>query len=811
MSLVLHRSRLGLAGVTVLTACLLASACSTSNVALDPRGFQNPRQLSFSCARVSDGSLEDLSACIGQGELAESERSLALGALVTEVDRGEIAAADLFGVRLLDTQPAVPGFTFQPVGELPSGVAQLLGPAQRIVSASFGNRSLEFFPATNARPDLNSVVLQPEVLALSSAPGDMVALPGRDALLITLPEQAAVALVAHDGSAASEQTRLDLAATLPDVLLLEQGLSAYERVCAPQVELSPLPETLVAPPLRALQEGAALPGRLVVDPERNRIFVADERLPVVHELSFDDALVLTERTIAAGSPQVALALSPSLPLVLGEEAGPSQVLYAVDAVDRSVFALEVHPDSDTRDHRLVLSTDLRAPYTLELEAPAEQLAILAPEASEQACSAETPGLQTAADPAQLRGLFLAVGTLDGTAEFFDIVDLDAVCRGESVCAGNPQTGVEVSYALARHRPRSAQLIRNLPSLLRQPSFVADGARIRVGTDGGTDFAAAPRLDALEACPLGQVQVFPANTVSQTPVICAQADPWLDQEESWVALYESTLPGANGNAGRLERDESGWRLVDRARRFCGRGVMGAAQAEALAGSFASADGSYGGDQLELSASDERVDRLVDDDACAALLRSNDGSARSFQVAISQSEAGQLRLADETFEGVPLEVLADCIPGAIRYAARTRGAFLVVGGASEVLHPLETQEDGVCGARPELSFDPSRPLSAFRARAFAGQAFSNRQVSFAVSELRNSGEAVADSERATRLEFALTNDSQPLVLDLGASSGRSALPTDLSFNLADDRLYVIDATGRRLLQVELQPVGLLAIID
>ena len=799
-------ARIALVSALGLALCALAGACNRDDVRFDPRGFRSPRDLAFSCIDSDARVGVPLTQCLNR----PLDSPLRMTAVLTEADRGELATADISNnedLRLLDTEIAVPGFTFQPVAELPSGVAVLDGAAQSLVVASAAERVLEVYPILNARPDFGPVSLTPQRVPVDGAPRAIARVTGEDALALVLPDLGALSIFAFDNGA-TEVGRLSLAGAVSAVEppATSTALSSYVRTCTPLAQPAQLPAGVAAPPfLPPTGPLVATPGSLVFDPNGRRAFVTDERLPVIYEVEVDEAYQATLRVIQVGVPQRALAITPTLPVGL-EDTSPSQVLYAIDNTDGSVFAVEVHPDHPDRDALLPVSALPQRAYRMDLGASAESLAVVSPSAQGALCDDPSSALGIAAQGAQLRGIFLAVGLLNARILWIDIVDRDTLCRGTQVCAGNAQTGIEVSYAMQRHRPRLAQNVTQLPTLSRQPSFAAEGGRTRIAFDGVTDLPAAPRLEVLEACPPGQSTVYPPAGVSEPPLICALADPWEDRAQNWTIRFEGALPGTEDRLGRLREGSAGWQVESPEGRFCERAVLGTAQANALSGRFASPDGDYGGDVVALRASEALVSSLQSSDPCRTLLEGDDGTPRVFLYPIVDSFSERLVIDPTSRLGVPAATLGFCAGETLRFEVRSDGAFTVAGSVVGVPSALRALPSGRCEVDANLAFEGDNPMTWLRGRAFAGETFANQHVAFRISATRNTGEATAIPGRVVLLEFSVDNRSRPLEIDLVSQrqgrQSRGSLPAIMRYNAGDRRLYVVDTVARRMWQVTLQ---------
>lgn len=381
----------------ILFACLGALLVTACDDATDYGGtypFLRPEHLEFACfapqtanpdafdvlPRACCADVVDRMLCpVAQTDGRAAPR---LHALVSQTIRGEIAAADLTVSqrdRVLDSDRAVPGFTFIDSGGLPSGLVvpprhpradQLLGP-QWIYTASAEQYEVRAIATCRFR---SGVICGPEralmpagqtsldairerlVVPLPSAPGDLLLGPD-DALWATLPELGLLARIALaepgvDAAGApvvSDAFVIDAATgrpVLPQFFRVptpaaaeppapvteaelyesqsDEGLQVYQKVCGLGIatdENAAPPKLPIAPRVRATT--AIRPTRMHLDEASGTLLVGDVQAPFIHAFSLDANGVLTSLgALPTGAPTRDFAVTPVLPTRVAERVVP---------------------------------------------------------------------------------------------------------------------------------------------------------------------------------------------------------------------------------------------------------------------------------------------------------------------------------------------------------------------------------------------------------------------------------------------------------------------------------------------------------
>jgi hypothetical protein len=199
---------------------LALAGCSNSSRLPAPFIFNSPGDVALACfdeePDSDDKVVLPLYCCASDaphtGCPSDSERRLR-HALVTQTQRGEVAAIDLDSAKVLDSERRVPGYTFVDVGGLPAAIVvpgsfpgrEELGPpwtyvAGREATSIRAIATCRFRVGTTCGPELEldeSVAparAQTEI-PLPEAPQDMLLDPGGKALWVTLPKAGRIARI----------------------------------------------------------------------------------------------------------------------------------------------------------------------------------------------------------------------------------------------------------------------------------------------------------------------------------------------------------------------------------------------------------------------------------------------------------------------------------------------------------------------------------------------------------------------------------------------------------------------------------------
>lgn len=373
-----------------LSCALVAASCGSQTPPPQPASFDRPGRVAFVCFET-DGDegprpvpLERCEAA--DGDEGDGEPNLAMHALVTQTSRGEIAAVDLEKRRILDSRKDVPGYTFLPVGELPSAVVVPRAHPEHTYVANFGSRTITVLRTRAFRglsvgesATVQTVAVRVPGTTMHAGPVDMVLSPEEDALLLALPDANALVRLpirrctegksdedagttGDAGAAACVAGTLDEAAAtaIPLDLSLPQAVTSaapaavqepYLKACDDSVLLPAQPGVATTIPADAFARKPE-PVALALDafcksgvPCKRRLLVADRSLPILHAVDLDllaagdeDGSVLAP--IVTGVPTTAVAVTPRVPKNLEDDELETQYVYAVDANDGSLLVTE---------------------------------------------------------------------------------------------------------------------------------------------------------------------------------------------------------------------------------------------------------------------------------------------------------------------------------------------------------------------------------------------------------------------------------------------------------------------------------------
>ncbi len=160
-------SKLPFAALAV--AAVVGLGCTETPVAVPLRSLERSGEVSFVCAD-QEGVGHDIDAC---PDFENNENRRHLYALVTQTLRGEVAVVDLSAGKVMDLDPATPGFSFIPVGENPVDIVSTPGGVASFVGvAEVGKEGIFAIPTSCARPPAHDLVAW-SACALPVAPGEM--------------------------------------------------------------------------------------------------------------------------------------------------------------------------------------------------------------------------------------------------------------------------------------------------------------------------------------------------------------------------------------------------------------------------------------------------------------------------------------------------------------------------------------------------------------------------------------------------------------------------------------------------------------
>lgn len=535
---------------------LAAPACTSGVGAAAPRAMNHPVDVAFACfdtSVIGQQRVRPLSDCALYVDVSTNTRrapddpTLHMHALVTQSRRGEVGAVDLLARGVLDSDMSVPGYTFVPVGELPT---QIIVPPNDSNGVSGDAPTACTYVASRGAVDGRhpgiSVIDTRRFRAgaglehdpyplhdpyiLPAAPSDMVLAPDASALWITLDSLGVLVRVPFRGPC--DLGPIDLVVPLyedvPAGVPFTPGSSAdLTRECGlvadpvlpyvtpprtPDVDLTTDPE----------------PVAIAIDADNGVLLIADRALPLIHRVNMADG---TRRApLATGVPVRDVVVTPRVPdsyELMPDPADPmayvplptsaitfSRYVYAIDDTDGTVLVME-YSDESAPNFGTVIPVDVQAarrPDRLGMPVVARSLEIITPQYDTSAPDPRFPppdaetrgnpygyGLCLPSDPAPtqpptpllLRGVFLVVAGADGALRFVDIYDLDAPCRGRAPstpvgnddCTNPGVVGDNLVY-IRRHRPRVQQLLSSFVTIESGPTVYFPGGGSQVlGTDG----------------------------------------------------------------------------------------------------------------------------------------------------------------------------------------------------------------------------------------------------------------------------------------------------------------------------------------
>lgn len=805
-----------------MPALHVLTACQNSGSVIQPRTFDRPERVAFACYDRANLQFVPVAGC-NDVVLDRDSEDFALIALVTQTAQGELAAVDLDRRLVLDADVRVPGFTFVLVGENPTAVVVPALTARHAYVANQTSRTISWLPLAQFHPDATPTADVGGELALPGAPSDMVLSPDEAFLYVTFPESGTIGEIAVDSSNPTEPLtfvrEISLDVTVPAPVAEVAGDAPYQRYC-PEGFGANIGRPVIGAPRVATQLGAtARPVQLVVDTVANPpvLLVADANLPMIHRLVLDDAGAdpALLPALAPAVPTREVVITPPVPTAMGERAATQRYLYAIDALDNSVLAMDYTDTSVNFGAVLAVSTGHEANDRIATRAGVGRLRVVAPSYSVSGgmapveCDPSDSSQAEDAQPAQLRGVFLLAGQIDGNLAIVDVYDLDAPCRGGIGC-DDPAVTNDVQVRIERHRPRIGAVVADEPSLLGFPVLTFDGSAGQIQENGIATTEAVPRLEPFTSCPTGMVRAFPE---SGTAIVCVSADPWSSPSQTWVADWQAQLPFAVG-AGRFDASD-GTLFTGADGNFCSWGVLGEDDVVASALSADDPLAGYVGDRLlftgVLSPSIQAALRETDSEfeRCRPFLDEVERDPVYLEIVEAREGELVLRLpvlrnnAGEPIDG-PAPVaytLADvqaCFPGVTPFAVHARSAYVVRSTFASYLHRV-ISVGGSCRVDTSLPFDPADPQTRVEGRAFVGRPYINPYVAFHIGARRMDGNALASMEGITSTLTLATRLLPPIALvDLGR------IVSDVTLTPNGQDMIVLDSAASSLAQYALDPL-------
>ncbi len=836
----------------LVLALLAAAGCNRGNTPPTPSSFDLPEDVSFGCVRNDDGDVVTfvpLEECRAHNiDDATDDEDFSLIMFVTQVATGEVAAVDLRTNRSLDSSPLVPGFTYVQVGEIPSGIETIEPsegwptaghPSVTYVSA-FASRTIESLDTARLHPEATPTDFDPgttdiepfpeSVVQLDEGPTDLVFVPvtGDPAtlgyLFAPMPSSGTIAQVRvlADGTLDTTVTPFVLdpdpgAALGPSVA---DEVDPYQRIC-------PLDRTFQDATAAVSPAGTATtaqPVKLEVDRTSNPpvLLVADEASPVIHRFEVGAAGATPLQGLAVGAPTLDVVTTPFVAASLADpiDARTVRYLYAVDATDGSILAVDYTPGSPTFGAVLAVNVGTSRPDRIAYREPARALEVIEPELLQDEpdmlglCDPSDAERADDATPALLRGVFLAVGLQSGLVSVVDVWDLEATCRGGAMCQ-SPANSDDVEVAIRRHRPRIASFVTNRPVVTGSPSLSFETNPGLLDDDGRPSSGNGPGLAPVDCGPMSaeftpfSVQGFPDpedNTVDPA-LVCLRDDPWAGASQRVTATFEGPIPLTPGGDGLLV-DLGGGALRFEAPNatFCAAGVLGT---DDVAASGLGADDpelGYAGDQLEITGDLPPETRNLEE--CEVFDIPDDGTAADrdpIRFAIVAATDTTLELAP--LQGTDPAAILTCFPAPTSYLVRTRDAYTVASTGLPMRHRVFS-DGGACrvdtATYPVVPGDPDsyRNFRAIPTRTYIHPLF--------MFEITLAGE-MQDMPLELGQESQLVFDVAGYPAKLGVDLGSVPIVASMRWNPIDDRLYVVDEGQFQVAQIDADAFGILRFFD
>jgi len=785
------------------------TACSQSAITATVRTFNRPVQAAFVCLETATAIPRTLDDCTLDAS-GNSPPGLAMHGLVLQEARGEVAAVDLVSRVVIDSDPAIPGYTFVPIDPLPSAIVVPRTTPSCAFVASAGADTISALDLRVFRREGLASVVRHEPLELPGAPTAMVLEPSETALWVAMPERSSVARVAIDGCVFGPIEEIPLDTTIPAGLV---GTSTdLGRYCPAD------PAVFAAAPLPTITPRDAMPLDTVARPfvlaVGRELLIGDRALPLVHRIDLATRAALTP--FAVGAPIRALAVTPEVP-VSYDPSSPirERYVYAIDDQDGTVLALEYSdPASPTFGGVLPIGTGASTrPDRMPFLVGARTLEVLRPqydelEPFERVCNPVDFGDAAGPTHSSLRGVFLAVGMTDATVRFADIFDSDAPCRGrvEGETADCGSTTESFVY-VRRHRPRIGERRTTIGVTASDVSMIVNGATTRLTVDGAA--TAGPGLDAIP-CPAGLSPIFATDEqrTRREGRVCGHADPHEAVSEIWSAAWQGPLSGTASSTGNFEMLDDSTVTLDARVDFCAAGVLGTDDVAAIGAGEPEAG--ITGDMIAITTT---LPSSVTDDATCQAVAGIEGSNQSprpifipIRAALGQPDGlrepyrGRLLfdldapVLDRTTAGLTLADVLRCFGDElVRFDVRARDAFSVIGSRTGQRHRVVRGTDGAC------EIDTTLPATRV-ARALPGRVYENALIAFRIPN--------APAADATELRVTIGTVPAMLNIDVGAiTTGAQrglALPSDVVWNDVYQRMYVVDVERRGLIELTLQPL-------
>ena len=752
-----------------------------------------------------------------------------LHAVVPQFDRGEIGVVDLAtttGVALVDNIPAVPGFSFLPVGPFPVSITSDIvegGGYIYVASANLDRVVRIDASALRSNPTAAGFVAHRREIPVGGLPRDVTVLRSgaRVWLVSTLPAASAVSFVDVTDPANP---------SAPSVVALGAGTTSGDAGVA--------------------DGGTAVPAHpvsVVADTDGARVFVTDDANPVVHVLDVSDPANRTELApLAVGVRNRAAAVSGNVRArrygcdvaTDPDHCAATRYLFLTSADDGAVVAWDIGrgarvlpnqlPQPNLRGSRIQPSlradrVALVSPATAlvaintTLYDPAAQPVAESGTVDETTCSAG----YTPVDQSVFSGVFMGVVLRTGQLAILDLDDYN-VDAWEAQCRRAAGSTLNGAYRFVRHAPRASTTLATAPALSAPPvvSAVIQGAAHGQTLEG----ASAPTFACGDSrAQSGSTTCTATNSfgvhlpqrqigVSAGAPVYGPTDPFTSRNETWTFTFEGLLPGLDQYGGAITADASGGLRVDApGALFCTRG--------ALARDGVAHD--------VLSIVSDPTPLAADADLCSRVFGSGTAPLnRDFAVRRAFEDHV---LVDVSAEVGDVGLVGRCFPQAVHFQVRAGQQWVAIGGVSGFVHDVRPGADLECEVDPvaqaevvgwaqrclvDASLAPTlTSLVCPAARACTGtvgsdgaahradapmfaNAYFCTQIYPALA-LRSSRVVAAPVDRDTLMSFAIANAYDYFRTAVGT------LPSAVRHPAGIDRIFVVDSGTNGLMEFRLNP--------
>jgi len=822
-----------------LVGATLAAACSTTPAISNTNNIIRATDVELVCLEVVGSTVtpHPTTRC----SLSDTDNgpganaNFHLHAVVPQFDRGELAVVDLAttsGVALVDNSPAIPGYSFVPVGEFPVAITSDVseGGGYVYVAGGRSDRVLRIDAAAlRADPRRAGFAARRVEIPIGGLARDLALVRSGDRhlLVATLPESRAVSIVDVTDPAAPGA---------PRVLTLRGASPVGDAGADADAGAQALPH----------------PVGLAIDEEGARVYVTDDAIDRVHVIDVAtlaelDSLPVGERTRVAA----VTGMARSRRYKCDQAADPdhctrSRYLYLTTADEGAVIVWDltrgarvrpnVLPQPNARGSRvepsvatdrvalLVPATALVAINTSAYDPMARDIPVSSPSDTATCSAGYTP---TAAG--NFSGVFVGAVLRNGQFTVIDVDDYN-VDAWEAQCQDGAGSTPSGTYRFVRHAPHAQTQLNLAPAVASAPQTTAilSGSTRGQTLEGAAApvFACGPSRtrDMTPACTDTNSfgVVLPRRQIGSSAAgpVYGPTDPFTSRNEAWTFAFESVIPGLDQTGGALVADSAGALVLEApGGLFCTRGALAV---EAIAR-----------DLLRIVS--DPTPLVADRELCAQTFGS--GSAplnRDLVINRAYEDRLQLRVAPEVGD---VATVLRCYPQAIQFQVRAGQQWIAQGSRSGFLHSVRV------GAGRECEIDPVKQAEvvAFAERCLLDRGTPSPQVPTMLRRVCPAGRACTGTvtaagvaqrddapifanpylctqifpallqretprgtevvaspvDRDTQISFSLINAYDAFRTDTGP------LPVAIQHLRGLDRIYIVDAAQNGLMEFRLNP--------